>query len=235
MATFVLVPGGWSGGWQWRDVAKYLRAGGHEVFTPTLTGLGERVHLGRPDVGLETHIQDIINVIQFEDLSNVILVGYSYSGMVITAVADQIPQRLAHLIYIDAYVPQNGQSFADILGPQVVAMLRAIAEQYGDGWRVPHNPPDAPFRTDHPLNTAFQAVHLQHPDALALPRTFIFCTEGKEPGNPIMSPIAQAAARIKDDPTWHYYELATGHVPWETMPEELAGILVNAQAHSSGR
>src|SRR5215218_9299337 len=162
MATYVLVPGGWSGGWQLRAVATYLRADGHQVFTPTLTGLGERVHLAHPDVTLETHIQDIVNVIRFEDLSDVILVGYSYSGMVTTAVADRIPERLAHLIYVDAYVPNDGQSLADILGPQVMSMLREYADQYGDGWRLPHNPPDAPFRTDHPLNTAFQAVHLQH-------------------------------------------------------------------------
>lgn len=231
MATYVLVPGGWSGGWQSRTVAKHLRANGHEVFTPTLTGLGERVHLARPEVDLETHIQDIVNVIQFEDLTDVFLVGYSYSGIVITAVAERLPERLAHLIYVDAYLPRDGQSLADILGPEVMAMLRGVAEQYGDGWRLPHYPPDAPFRTDHPLNTAFQAVHLQHPDALTLPRTFIFCTEGKEPTDAIMLPIAQAAARVKTDPAWHYHELTTGHVPWETMPEALASLLhTSAQA-----
>jgi len=225
MATYVLVHGGWSGGWQLRTVANYLRTHGHEVFTPTLTGLGERVHLAHPDIDLETHIQDLVNVIRFEDLTDVFLVGYSYSGMVITAVAERIPERLAHLIYIDAYVPNDGQSLADILGPEVMAMLRDVAQQYGDGWRLPHNPPDAPFRTDHPLNTAFQAIRLQHPRALALPRTFIFCTEGKEPNNPIMSPIAQAAARARGNPSWQYYELATGHVPWETMPQALADML----------
>ena len=146
MATFVLVPGGWSSGWQLRAVATHLRADGHQVITPTLTGLGERVHLAHPDVNLETHIQDIVNVIHFEDLNDVILVGYSYSGMVTTAVADRLPERLARLIYVDAYVPNDGQSLADILGPQVMSMLREYADQYGDGWRLPHNPPNAPFR-----------------------------------------------------------------------------------------
>lgn len=225
MATYVLVPGGWSGGWQWRSVAKYLRIAGHEVYTPTLTGLGERVHLARPDIDLETHILDIVNVIRFEDLTNVFLVGYSYSGMIITAVAERIPERLAHLIYVDAYLPNDGQSLAAIVGPEVMKMLGQIAQQQGDGWRIPHFPPDAPFRTDHLLNTAFQAIQLQHPAALALPRTFIFCTEGKEPSDLIMAPIAQAAARVKNDPAWHYHELATGHSPWETMPEALASIL----------
>ena len=225
MATYVLVPGGWSGGWQLRAVATQLRAEGHQVFTPTLTGLGERVHLAHPDITLETHIQDIVNVIRFEDLSDVILVGYSYSGMVTTAVADRIPERLARLIYVDAYVPDDGQSLADILGSQVMGMLRQVADQYGDGWRLPHNPPDAPFRTDQPLNTAYQAVHLRDPRALALPRSFIFCTEDKDPADPIMAPIAQAAAHAKADPSWRYHELPTGHVPWETMPQALARLL----------
>jgi pimeloyl-ACP methyl ester carboxylesterase len=225
MATYVLVPGGWSGGWQLRAVATHLRADGHQVFTPTLTGLGERVHLAHPDVNLATHIQDIVNVIHFEDLTDVILVGYSYSGMVTTAVADRIPEHLAHLIYVDAHVPNDGQSLANILGPQVMTMLREVADQYGDGWRLPHNPPDAPFRTAQPLNTAFQAVHLQHPRALALPRSLIFCIEVKDPADPIMAPIAHAAAHAKAHPPWRYGELPTGHVPWETMPQALARLL----------
>lgn len=225
MATFVLVPGGYSGGWQWRAVAKALRACGHEVFTPTLTGLGERVHLARPDTSLETHIQDILNVIHFEDLSEVFLLGYSYSGMVITAVADRIPERLRHLIYLDAFVPEDGQSLAEILGPQVVTMMRAVAEQYGEGWRVPHNPPDKPFTTPHPLNTAFQAVRLQNPKALALPRTFVFCSEDEEANDPVLEPIIQAAARVKNNAAWHYYELPTGHLVAETMPQAVADIL----------
>lgn len=225
MATYVLVPGGWAGGWQWRAVATHLRNSGHDVFTPTLTGLGERVHLATPDIDLDTHMLDIVNVLHFENLTDVILVGYSYSGLVITAVADRVPERLAHLVYVDAYVPRDGQSFADILGPEVVTMLRAVADQFGDGWRVPHNPPDAPFRTAHPLKTAFQAIRVQHPRAHTLPRTFIFCTEGKDPNDPFMAPIAQTASNAKTDATWNYYELPTGHLPWETMPERLASIL----------
>ena len=226
MATYVLVPGGWSGGWQWRTVANHLRRLGHEVFTATLTGLGERVHLGTPDTDLETHIRDIINVIQFENLNNVLLVGYSYSGMVITGVADRIPERIAHLIYLDAVVPQDGQSLGDILGAPVMAMLSQIAQQVGDGWRVPHNPPDVPYPvTDHPLKTALQAVQARNPDALTLPRTFIYCTEDKDPNDPVMAAIARCGAMVTSDPRWHYYELPTGHLPWDTMPEALADIL----------
>src|SRR5437660_801825 len=110
MATFVLVHGAWHGGWCWRKLMPLLRSAGHAVWTPTLTGLGERAHLGNPDVGLSTHVQDVVNVLEYEDLSNVVLVGHSYGGMVITGVAHQMPGRLAHLVYLDAFVPKDGQS-----------------------------------------------------------------------------------------------------------------------------
>src|SRR5215211_1043953 len=118
MATFVLVAGAWHGGWCWRKVTPLLRAAGHEVFAPTLTGLGERSHLAHPDVGLTTHIQDIVNLLEYEDLNDVVLVGHSYSGMVITGVAEQVPGRLAHLVYLDAFVPENGQALVDLLPPE---------------------------------------------------------------------------------------------------------------------
>jgi pimeloyl-ACP methyl ester carboxylesterase len=234
MATFVLIPGGWSGGWQWRVVAARLRATGHDVFTPTLTGLGERVHLANPEVGLDTHIEDVVNVIRFEDLTDVILVGYSYSGMVITGVADRVPERLAQLVYLDAFVPEDGQSLADLVGPQVMAAMGEVTRQYGDGWRMPHNPPDAPFRTDQPIKTALEPVRLRDARALALPRTFIYCTEEKDPADPIMLPISQAAARAKSDPAWRYRELPTGHQPWETMPVELARVLTDVAGNDAG-
>ena len=185
MATFVLVHGGWAGGWQWREVASLLRAAGHEVFTPTLTGLGERVHLASPDVGLDTHIQDILMVLEYEELRDVILVGYSYSGMVITGVAERAPERLAHLVYLDAYVPRDGESLLDMLGPDAAAFIEQAAQAYGDGWRIPHDPPDAPRRTPHPLKTGQQPVSLTNPAAAALPRTFIYCTQDKEAMGPV--------------------------------------------------
>ncbi|MBV9253581.1 MAG: alpha/beta fold hydrolase, partial [Actinobacteria bacterium] len=116
MATFVLVHGAWHGGWCWRKLTPLLRAAGHEVFTPTLTGLGERSHLGHPDVGLATHVGDVAQVLWYEDLSNVVLVGHSYGGLVIGGVADQAPGRLKHLVYLDAFVPEHGRSMLD-LGP----------------------------------------------------------------------------------------------------------------------
>ncbi len=194
MTTFVLVHGGWAGGWQWREVAALLRAAGHEVFTPTLTGLGERVHLAHPDVGLDSHIQDILMVLEYEELRDVVLVGYSYSGMVITGVAERAPERLAHLVYLDAFVPQDGQSMLEILGPDVAAFIQQMAQAYGDGWRIPHDPPDAPRRTPHPLKTGQQPVSVKNPSAAALPRTFIYCTQDKEAMGPMGVPITEAAA-----------------------------------------
>src|SRR5262249_44459260 len=113
MAVFVLVHGGWHGGWCWRRVAPPLRAAGHAVYTPTLTGLGERAHLATPATGLDTHIRDVLGVLAYEDLRDVILVGHSMAGMVVTGVAERAPDRLAHLVYLDATVPRDGESDLD--------------------------------------------------------------------------------------------------------------------------
>jgi pimeloyl-ACP methyl ester carboxylesterase len=118
MANFVLVHGAWIGGWCWRPNAQALRRAGHEVFTPTLTGLGERSHLMNPTINLDTHITDIVNVIKYEELSDVVLVGHSYGGMVVTGVADKLPEKIASLVYLDAFVPENGQSLAELAPPE---------------------------------------------------------------------------------------------------------------------
>src|SRR3954465_400706 len=132
MATLVLVPGSWAGGWIWKKVTPLLRGAGHAVYTPTLTGLGERVHLARPGITLETHITDVVNLLAFEDLRDVILIGWSYGGMVITGVADQVPERLAQLIYFDATVPHDGQSEYDTLpDPQEQHVAEQEAEAAG--------------------------------------------------------------------------------------------------------
>src|SRR5687767_6310119 len=116
MTTFVLAHGAFAGGWYLRPLASCLREARHEVFTPTLTGYGERVHLASPDIDLDRHIQDIVNVLYYEDLYEVILVGKSYSGMVITGVVEQVPERIRHLVYVEAAVPEDGQSMLDLLG-----------------------------------------------------------------------------------------------------------------------
>ena len=117
MATFVLVHGAWAGGWAWSRVAPLLRKRGHEVFTPTLTGVGERRHLATADVDLDTHITDIVNVLTYEDLYQVLLVGWSYGGLVVSGVLDQVPERLARVIYLDAEVPRDGESEFDVAAP----------------------------------------------------------------------------------------------------------------------
>src|SRR5271167_937589 len=110
MSTFVLVHGAWHGGWCYKRVAQLLREAGHEIYTPTLTGVGERVHLMTPAVTLDTHIQDILNVIRFEELADVVLCGHSYGGMVITGVADKVPDKIRSLVYLDAFVPNDGEA-----------------------------------------------------------------------------------------------------------------------------
>lgn len=108
MTSFVLVHGAWCGGWIWKHVASALRARGHDVLTPTLTGLGERAHLASPEVGLGTHVEDVVRVLEYDDLTDVVLVGHSYGGMVVTGVGDRVPERLAQLVYLDAFVPREG-------------------------------------------------------------------------------------------------------------------------------
>lgn len=231
MAVLVLVHGGWAGGWQWREVANRLRAAGHEVFTPTLTGLGERVHLASPDVDLNTHIRDIVNVFLFEELWDVILVGTSYSGMVVTGVAQEIPERIAELVYLDAFVPADGQSMLDLIDPAIAAGLAETAQTEGDGWRVPHPPPVAPRRTPHPIKTATQPLAVKNPQAARIPRTFILCTRNVETLGPLSSPIHTCAARARHE-GWRYMEMDSAHIPMETAPQELTDVLLSIAANA---
>jgi pimeloyl-ACP methyl ester carboxylesterase len=137
MATYVLVPGAWLGGWAWRGVAARLRAKGHDVYPITLTGLGERVHLARPEVDLETHITDVVNTMQWNDLQDVILAGHSYAGIVVTGVADRIPDRIQQLVYVDSAPFADGMAMTDLYPPDALAALRQAVDQTGDGWRWP--------------------------------------------------------------------------------------------------
>src|ERR1700745_1867550 len=139
---FVLVHGAWHGGWCWAKVARLLRDAGHDVYTPTLTGLGERAHLARPDVDLELHIQDIVSMLEAEELRGVTLVGHSYGGMVLSGVAARAGAgRLVQLVYLDARVPEAGKALLDYLGPRAEAMRETVRTQ-GEGWKVPPFPPE---------------------------------------------------------------------------------------------
>ena len=161
MATFLVAHGAWSAGWAWKKMRPLLRAKGHEIFTPTYTGLGERVHLASPQVDLETHIADMLGVLQFEDLRAVVLIGHSYGGMVATGVADRAPERVAQLVYVDAFVPRDGQCLFDLLGAEGSARMREAARTVGDGWRTPPGPvPPGHLRGGHRLGhpTAYDAA-----------------------------------------------------------------------------
>ena len=247
MTTFVLVPGAWLGGWVWRDVAPRLRAAGHDVFTPTLTGLGERRHLAHPDVDLDTHVEDVLNVLELEGLHQVVLLGHSYAGMVITGVADRAPERLAHLVYLDAMVPQDGQSAFSEDPPQFRALVEEQARLKGDGWRWPL--PDLEelrqyFNLDgigeanerwlltksvaHPIKTFAQPLRLTNAAADAIPRTYIRCAADSD------GPLPDDVEHARSDPGWGYHELVTGHWPMLSRPDELAALLLEIVRTSSG-
>ena len=140
MGTYVLVHGAWQGAWYWEPVAAILRAEGHVVFAPTLTGLGERSHHLSPDVNLETHIQDVLGVYKYQRIEKSTLVGHSYGGAVVTGVADRLYDKIDNLIYFDAFLPQNGQSVMDIQLPERRAQIRSSADEGGDGWKLPWRP-----------------------------------------------------------------------------------------------
>jgi pimeloyl-ACP methyl ester carboxylesterase len=229
MATFVLVHGGFAGGWQWQPVADLLRRAGQVVFTPTLTGMGERRHLASPQVDLETHILDIVNLFKYEELEDVNLVGFSYGGMVITGAAERLPERIARLVYLDAFVPEDGQRFVDLLGPHISAVFQYRADTYGQGWLVTPDPEEveADWRmTPQPIRTALSPLPLGNPQALDLPRTFIYCTADKSPLPEVWSPLAQAAEKARHAPAWRYFELPAGHMALRSTPVEVAKLLL---------
>jgi len=235
MATFVIVHGAWSGGHAWRWVRPLLRAAGHEVFTPALTGLGERAHLALPTTDLDTHIEDVAAVLHYEDLRDVVLVGHSYGGMVITGVAERAADRLSHLVYLDADVPLDGESEFDMLPDDERAGYEEAARARGDGWRIPPPFPDPlPPGLDpvvvwavsrmvaQPLLTFAQPVRLgDRPPAL--PRTYVLCTEGKEGEQP-----PPYLLRVEDDPDWRLIRLRATHTAHVTAPDEVARTLIGA-------
>lgn len=247
MATFVLVHGAMHGGWCWKKVAPLLRAAGHEVYTPTLTGLGERAHLAHPDIDLDTHILDVLNVLAFEELTAVVLVGHSYGVVVVAGVAERTPERVAQLVYLDGGLPSDGRSVFDYFPPDVVAARRRQVEAEGAGWRMlPPADPAAWGITDaadaawvrarvvpQPLKTFTQPSRLANPAAHALPKTLVLCTAA--------SPAAwraEAIAHARTAPGWQYRELPTGHDAMITMPRELADLLLEvaapAEQHGGG-
>ena len=235
MATFVLVHGAWFGSWCWQKIIPFLKAAGHEVYAPTLTGLAQRASELSPDVGLDTHIQDIVGLLEEKNLHGVILVGHSYAGMVITGVVDQVPERIAHLVYLDTFVPRDGEAMADI-SPLVIRLLLR-KQAHGDGWRVDSQgtygvttEPDRSWVlskvTPQPLKTLEQPLHLKNPAIVsAKPRTHIACTGGSF-FRSLMRRILARRALPPTEAGWRLRQLPTGHDAVITLPRELADLLL---------
>jgi pimeloyl-ACP methyl ester carboxylesterase len=237
MTTFVLVHGAWHGGWCWRKVTERLRAAGHDVHAPTLTGLGDRLHLANPDVDLDTHIADVIAVMETEELSDVILCGHSYGGMVITGVADRAARFLSGLVYLDAFVPPNGSGLEQMLPPErQEANLNRVAEQ-GEGWRIaaPENnlwgivaAEDRAWVerriVEHPFKCMTQPLTHGDPWMNIANRTFVLAT-----GNPA-SPFHAIADGFRADPGWHFESVDCGHDVMVDEPDVLVEILQRAAA-----
>lgn len=230
MSTFVICHGAWSAAWAWKKMRPLLRAKGHEIFTPTYTGLGERAHQASRSVDLETHIADVCAVLECEDLRNVVLVGHSYGGMVATGVADRARARLAQLVYVDAFVPRHGQCLDDLLPPAAIAQRNAATADKGDSWLLPPNPtpPDTPpediawitpRRRWQPASTFSQRLSLKNGDA-DLPRAYVYCMR-TGPGD-VFKPFAESA---KVDSAWRYFEIDASHSPNITAPVALAELL----------
>ena len=226
--TFLLCHGAWSGGWSWKKMHPLMGQAGHRLVAPTYTGLGEREHLASPAVDLDTHIQDILNVIKFEDLNDIVLLGHSYGGMVATGVADRARERVTQLIYLDAFVPRDGQSLFDLNEGGREPMRKAAAA--GDGYRIPPNPPppDTPQadldwlnarRINMPIKCCETKLKLGHGEP-AMPRSYIYCKR--------ISPadvFGQFARRAKSEDGWRYFELDASHAPNVTAPEVLMKTL----------
>ncbi|MBB3085258.1 alpha/beta fold hydrolase [Geodermatophilus sabuli] len=249
MATFVLVHPAWFGGWCWRRVAPALRAAGHEALTPTLTGLGERAHLLDHGTDLATHVEDVVALLTCEDLEEVVLVGTSSGGMVVTGVADRVPERIAELVYLDAFVPQDGQCLLDLLTPERRSGFEALAEREGDGWLVPRTAPPPwseilprfwevtdpadlawvlPRLHSTPLGHFSRPVHLLSEAARQLPRTYVRCARYPQPA------FDRFAQQARETPGWRYRELDSSHIPYVTCPDRLAGVLLESVTDWNG-
>lgn len=247
MRTFVIVHGGWGGGWEWSPVARLLREQGHEVFTPTLSGLGERSHVG-PEVDLSTHVKEVADLLELEDLQDAVLCGASYGGMVITGAADRIPDRIGLLVYIDAFVPEDGQSTLDFMPEGFREMVQGVTDARGHGWfPIPDEllPPRGLIPEDdrehyvsrlrgQPAASCSEPVRLRGEVVDRLPRAFIRCTAGEADGG---DPFEAMAGRARSE-GWPYRELALPHDPHLFDPASTAAALAElastrSHAHNS--
>lgn len=229
----VLVHGAWHGNWAWEAVTPLLERQGARVFAPTLKGLAERQGENGPDVTLDTHINEVIALIERERLANIVLVGHSYAGFVVTGVCDRRPERIAHVVYLDAFVPESGQKVYDYVKPaERVQRTREETRDKGEGYKA-FPPPAANWgltgalmasvnkrMTPHPAMTNEQALVLTRGGPYAVPRrTYVDCTQ------PAMPPFVDTKARIKTDRRWNYISLPAGHEVALTHPQLVADLL----------
>lgn len=205
-----------------------MQVRGHRLITPSYTGLGERAHLANPAIDLEAHIKDVLSVIQYEDLGDIVLLGHSYGGMVATGVADRARERVTQLIYLDAFVPRDGQSLFD-LNEVAIEKMREAAHD-GDGWRIPPmpTPPDThpadvewltARRVDMPIKCFEQKLKLQHGEP-SIPRSYIYATRITPADT-----FGRFAKRAKNEAGWRYFEIDASHSPNVTAPEALMALL----------
>ncbi len=238
--TIVLVPGAWHGGWCYGRVADLLRGSGHRVYTPTLTGLGERSHLLSRSINLSTHIADIANLIRWEDLRDIILIGHSYGGMVVTGVADALTDRVSALVYLDAFLPTAGKSFHGIL-PAEVAAAQIESARASDGLSVPPiaaaafnvNEEDRlwvdSLCTPHPLGTLTQTIELTGSHERIETKSYVLATK-----NPV-SLFQEFARSMRKEPSCVSYELPCGHDVMIDLPKETAAIIEETATRVTAR
>ena len=226
MATIVLAHGAWSSAWAWKKVRPLMAAAGHTFITPSYTGLGERRHLAHPTNDLETHIADVLGVIEAEELDDFVLLGHSYGGLVATGVADRARGKISKLIYLDAFVPRDGQALVDLIPEERRSLIKQNVKA-GDGWSIPPNPPpidtspeDATWIRRHECNQSVKcfdqpvALHGE----LTMPRIYIQCMR-------YAATFVQFAQRAKSQQGWTFHELDSSHCPNITAPHALMQVL----------
>lgn len=231
---YVLLPGSFLGGWSWQRIVPLLRESGHEVFTPSFTGLGDRAHLAGAVEGLVTHVADLRRVLEAEDLRDAIVVAHSYAGAVMSALDDHARRRVSQYVYLDACLPEAGWSLLDLADEAFAERYRSTAvggyvplpAGTTERWAIPAAADRAwveRLATPHPLSTLTDPAPRAVPDDVH--RAYLYCTV--KPGLDVFGELAQ---RVRDDPGWSFYELATGHVPQIENPVELAAVLGRARA-----
>lgn len=224
--TIIFVHGAWGGAWDYQVMEKLLEDKGHKVYRPTLTGLGERSHLLNPSINLDTHIMDILNVIKYEDLDNFILVGHSYGGMVISGVADKVPEKIKHIVYMDAFLPLDGESAFSLFPKESQEFFMQLAIDKGNGHSLPpfwegwEKTKDVP----HPFNTFLQPISLKNDLRKNIPATYVL-TFDEAADSDSFSPSAQRAKQYG----WNYHKWITGHNTQRSMPKEYAELLDNLE------